>query len=66
MALSQPLSESVVAKKRTLCKWKDGRVEKDLKKLRKIVLQPTLACRRCARVANDETFLCKPVPLGED
>ena len=55
-----------MAKKRTLCKWKDGRVEKDLKKLRKIVLQPTLACRRCARVANDETFLCKPVPLGED
>lgn len=55
-----------MAKKRTLCKhWKDDKVLKKLNKFRKIVEEPTLVCRRCARVANAETYLCKPVPLKD-
>lgn len=53
-----------MAKKQTLCKyWKDDKVLKKMKKFRKIVAEPTYVCRRCARVAVAESYLCKPVPL---
>ena len=50
---------------RCLCKWsKDGDIEKDLKKIRKVVANPTRICRKCARVAVEDGYLCKPIPLG--
>ena len=59
----RPMSKG---KHKTLCKWsKDDGVEKDLKKIAKVVTKPTLICRKCARVANCEDYLCKPLALPE-
>lgn len=49
--------------KKRLCKLKDDKVAKDLKRLMKVVSQPTHICRRCARAAGDEGYLCKPVKI---
>lgn len=55
-----------MAKKETLCKhWQDDKALKKIKKFRKIVGEPRYVCRRCARVAVDESYLCKPVALFE-
>ncbi|MBW2735647.1 MAG: hypothetical protein JRH20_24955 [Deltaproteobacteria bacterium] len=55
-----------MSKKKTLCKhWQDDKVLKKLKNFRKIVGDPTHVCRRCARVAAAENYLCKPVSLDD-
>lgn len=52
-----------MAKKRPLCKLKDDKVAKDLKRLMKVVREPEYICRRCARAASDDAYLCKAVKI---
>ncbi len=49
--------------KKRLCKLKDDKVAKELKRLMKVVREPTHICRRCARAARDGGYLCKPVEI---
>ena len=46
-----------------LCKWEKGEIKDNLKELKKVVAEPRYLCRRCARAARKEEFLCKPEPL---
>jgi hypothetical protein len=46
-----------------LCKWKASKIEKELPKIRKLVAKPSYVCSKCARVAVDAKYLCKPEPL---
>lgn len=54
-----------MGKKQTLCKWDKDKIEKDLKKLRKIVCEPQFVCKRCARVAVSSNNLCKAINLND-
>lgn len=49
--------------KKTMCKFKKEKIEENLKVIRKIVINPKFICRKCARIANDEAYLCKPLTL---
>lgn len=49
--------------KKALCKWSDKRIDKHWGKLKKIVAEPRYICRDCARVADQEQWLCKPEKL---
>lgn len=46
-----------------LCGLKKDDIEKHTKKIVKIVSKPKFICEKCARVANDEKYLCHPMPL---
>jgi hypothetical protein len=48
---------------KTLCKWDKDDIKDDLDKLKGIVTPPRFICRKCGRVAKDESYLCKPVAL---
>ena len=39
------------------------RIPVDLKTLRKIVRKPKFVCGKCARSANDKSYLCQPLRL---
>ena len=49
-----------------LCKWDKDEIKDKLKDLKKIVARPRFLCRKCARAANKEEYLCKPEPLGRE
>ncbi|WP_438834609.1 hypothetical protein ACPDZI_00170 [Aeromonas oralensis] len=42
-----------------------ARSRPDLKTLRKIVRKPKFVCGKCARSANDKSYLCQPLRLKE-
>ncbi|WBA08699.1 hypothetical protein [Salinivibrio kushneri] len=48
---------------KSLCKWRRGEVEANLSALASITTPPRAACSKCARVASDKTYLCRPVSL---
>lgn len=48
---------------KTLCKWDKEEIKDNLKELKKIVAEPRFICRKCARAARKEEYLCKPEPL---
>ena len=50
-------------KKQTLCAYKKDEIKENLKELSRIVSDPKFICRKCARVANDKEYLCKPAKL---
>lgn len=51
---------------RTLCKWDKDEIKNSLKELKKIVREPRFVCRKCARAASEEGYLCKPEPLTKE
>jgi hypothetical protein len=53
---------------KTLCEWSKSDLEKSAAKLARLVVEPRYFCRKCARVANRESVLCKPrkLPWPED
>jgi hypothetical protein len=48
---------------KTLCKYKKEKIEENLETLKKIVKDPKFICRKCARSAKDDKYLCKPATL---
>ncbi|TNH72278.1 hypothetical protein CF141_14150 [Aeromonas hydrophila] len=50
---------------KTLCEWRRSEIPADLKTLRKIVRKPKFVCSKCARSANDKSYLCQPLRLKE-
>ena len=48
------------SKKRTLCEYKKDEIKDELDELKKIVVPAKYICKKCARVASDEEYLCKP------
>ena len=46
-----------------LCDLDKKKIEKQLEKIKLMVNQPRWICRKCARAANKEEFVCKPVPI---
>lgn len=48
---------------KTLCDWTKEDIDNNHKKLFKIVSNPKFVCKKCARVANKEDYLCKPKKL---
>ncbi len=48
---------------RTLCEWKKGEIIDDIDDLEKIVRDPRYVCRKCARAAHKDKYLCKPMTL---
>lgn len=46
-----------------LCTLKKSSINKNLKKIAKIVKKPKFICDKCARVAHDEEYLCNPSKL---
>lgn len=49
--------------KQRLCEWNKDEIEKNLKKLKKIVGNPKYVCLKCARAAEDADYLHKPEKL---
>lgn len=48
---------------KTLCEWRRHEIPADLKALRKILRKPKFVCGKCARSANDKSYLCQPLRL---
>jgi hypothetical protein len=48
-----------------LCQWDAKMIDRKMKKLRKIVMEPAFVCRRCGRAAVSKKWLCKPDRLDE-
>ncbi|WP_156120141.1 hypothetical protein [Aeromonas finlandensis] len=51
---------------KTLCEWRRHEIPTDLKALRKIVRKPKFVCGKCARSANEKSYLCQPLRLKEE
>lgn len=49
--------------KKTLCEWSKQDIDKHYKKLSKIVINPKYYCRKCARAASNDKYLCKAEKL---
>jgi hypothetical protein len=49
--------------KKRLCKWDKDDIDKDLAKLKELVVPARFICRKCGRVARESGSLCKPVEL---
>ena len=45
---------------KTLCDWSRGKIEKHADRLLELVREPSVFCRKCARVANTAKVLCEP------
>ena len=48
---------------KTLCDMDKNEIEKKLERIKKMVNKPRFVCRKCARAANEEEYVCKPVPI---
>lgn len=48
---------------RTLCEWDKRDIERDLERLAGVIGVPRYVCRKCARSAQEDRHLCKPVRL---
>jgi hypothetical protein len=46
-----------------LCDLDKKDIEKKLEKIKRMVNKPRYICRKCARAANEEDFVCKPVSI---
>lgn len=49
--------------KKALCKWDKESIKDKIDEIKTIVKEPGFVCKRCARVANDKEYLCKPEKL---
>lgn len=48
-----------------LCKMKKDEISTCFKKLTDITGKPKFMCTKCARVAKDEKYLCRPASLAK-
>lgn len=51
--------------KKKLCKWKKNRIADKRALLEHITGRPRYLCGKCARVASDRAYLCKPKVLRD-
>lgn len=51
---------------KALCKWRRGEVEANLSALAMITTPPRVACSKCARVASEKGYVCRPISLMSD
>jgi hypothetical protein len=52
-----------MSKYKTLCELDKKYIEKKLSSITKLVLDPNYICIKCARVAQQKEYLCKPQKL---
>lgn len=50
--------------KKTLCNWSRKDIIKNSDKLFKIVSEPKYVCKKCARAASKEEYLCEPKSIS--
>jgi len=50
-------------KDKTFCDLSKDYVAKHLDEIIPLINNPKFICKKCARAANDETHLCKPVKI---
>jgi hypothetical protein len=48
-----------MGKKNTLCDWDRKEIEKEMDVILRLVNNPKYICKKCARVANTASVLCK-------
>ena len=48
---------------KTLCEWRKGEIHDRLDEIAAIVRDPRFVCRKCARAAHCDKYLCKPTAL---
>lgn len=46
-----------------ICEWSKTQLRDHFELLARIVAEPTYACSKCGRAANDKKWLCKPKKL---
>lgn len=46
-----------------LCDLDKKEIEKKLERIKQMVNAPKYVCRKCARAANKEDYVCKPVRI---
>lgn len=52
--------------KQRLCDWSRSDIEANAQLLAQLTSSPSFACRKCARVANKQKLVCKPMALPQD
>jgi hypothetical protein len=50
-------------KSKTFCDLNKDYISKNLDEMMELTSNPKYICRKCARAANDDTHLCKPVKM---
>lgn len=50
---------------KSLCKMKKDDIATSFKKLSDITCKPKYMCAKCARVAKDEKYLCRPTSFAK-
>jgi hypothetical protein len=53
-----------MVKSKILCDLDKKKIEKKLSDISRLVNNPKYICRKCARAANHEFNLCKPVKIN--
>ncbi len=48
---------------KTICDFDSDDITKNIDKIMKLVDKPKYVCNKCARAANDEDRVCKPVKI---
>ena len=49
--------------KKTLCDLDKNEIEEHIEEIASIVSEPQYLCRKCARVAINKKYLCKPIKI---
>jgi hypothetical protein len=52
-----------MSKYKSLCDWNRGQIEKNMSEILELVNHPKYVCRKCARAAEYDDVLCKPVKI---
>ncbi|MBU0474350.1 MAG: hypothetical protein KKF62_09310 [Bacteroidetes bacterium] len=47
-------------KPKTLCEWNKTDIKENKEIIITLAKTPNLYCKKCARISNDENYLCKP------
>ena len=58
-----PGAERIMNRKSQLCDWERCDIEKDIATLVSLIHNPKYVCKKCARVSNTESVLCKSLRI---
>lgn len=50
-------------KKIALCDMSKQYIQKNIDQILEIIVDPAFICYKCARTANDQSYLCKPMKI---